>query len=1008
MNQVHLDASAPIQAPTLDCKTRPLPRGCSLSESDKLAAQVNTATFPEEVFAGLSLDQRKDVFPKLSEDTQGKILHFSNKNISLKEKAGFFSVSSHHSCKKVFGSYNLENQKKLTKWNSQLKSFYNENVAEFLKKKSGAVSDAKRADLFEALPVELQLEIVNDVDIQVLVLVIFNNRREIVGSKSKQQDGELLYKPTEHTYSLLGKMSLERQLQLISKANLNEADKRILLQSHALKLNAQVDLLKTLIIKDFDPGQYTRILGYQMFSFQLNPQTLARFQELPTDGKKLLLNSILTHSDLLNSLDILIALIQAVNLEDKIALIDSLTKHDQLDVLAKLNLKDFKDILEAQLNLPETPSTAEIKTHDEKVLFYKDYFLRSSNRERYNQLFFQVSGKALLIFNSDPVGIRLSTELSAESAAKASRKLNFSPEANLKLFNSFSNPTDKHTFFMSLGDKNKKLNDQNFQLFAQLTSQERNELKISAKQKGLCYQAVNDQNEIILQITQAEADEAQAIFKHLGDRQKPVYRSLDLDTRRKLNLDLEALKSLTLDYSFHEKVAVLKMLNPTAFAEYYQELNVTERVEVYKLLEANDQKKLAHLFPERTLAYQVANGNSPFMIEGANSFVNRVYQKDTRKDFSLLLKMSSESPQLKAYNQEGVCNDEQRFAGNCASLELSGVDIQCSEQKETGLATRYANLQQFEKGEPSHCDVTLKSPSGQAAQYPFDFPADKDRFNEFARYNLPTLVEGKVHSTFEDLALASLRKTASSTGNAMSVDFTASVGQFKNLGYGIFDPQHTIDNFFGKRIIKAPAAGAGTDLVYNSKVEIDLSKAIAKDKKLELECKEDVSGLKGQSTSCTYVVMDVAGNIFQSLSHKQPATARVEIEANNPFILSSWQNFAKKIGIPQTLDEGTLFLGEAAPASGDSSNDSSEGIGILPRLKANAARAAELAVMNLLPAAAGAYLAYLGGKRIQVAVNHSRKTVGQKAAGATLGVAGILAGVAIAYNRLSSIQLTLS
>lgn len=1004
MNQVRLDTqNTNAERPDLfECTTLPLHPKCStLSEVDKQVINLEAQQHPVEAFNALSKELQKDVFPKLSEKVQKQILNHTNKGLTLNEKAEFFSLISGHACQEIFNLYHISNQKTLASSNPNLESLYRNNVLNKLQKTETTQRGfEEQISIFTKLSDDHQYEIVNQINLDILKRNILLNHIRVITS----DQGIRKYLPSDNLpIHLLGKLTEERQNALLS-----DADHRELILHHseafkALKPNVQIALLKEQIEKDCDPSKYTKIplTETRFFNFSLLTTTVEIYHSMSLDAKKRLVN-------LFNEGDIEITKL-LINLQPmasgKLELLNSLPKEIKVKVLSQLGHADFNAICELEFDLTTTNLNDAQKAakHSKAVAFYKEYFLDSSNEVRFHQLISYNRSLAATIFNADPVSIKNATYLSAFNAAQLSYSSNLTPDRNLELYRSFNTPSDQATFFKHIGGDYTKIEHQNIQLFEQLTKNEKDDLQISVQVKANCYQRINDNNGVIETLKNANATDAKSIFRDLKGRQADIYRGLDKETRIKLDLNLETLKLVTKDYSSSEKAEILKMLTEKAFVEYYSTLKELERIEVYKLLGEQHLKMLARLFKEDTLAYHTANGNSPFTIEGANDYINRIYLSQTGKSLSFLLKMSSTSPQLEAFNTNQVCSDEQRFAGNCATAELSSVDIACSESVETGYFTRYANLGQFEKGEPSHCDITLtEKQSGEKHSHAFDFPGDEERFNEFARYNLPTLLNGTEQTTYEDLALASLREAASSPGSALAATFSSTIEKFKNLGYGLFDPEHTIENYFGS---KETVVVESDDLSPPRRSTQDLSTLVSENRQFRLECKEDVSELKGQSSSCTFAVQDLAGNIFQSLIQKKLANGQVEIRANNPYILQGWLNFAKKIGMPQTLVQGSLLIGEASVTSQGTSGSSS---GILPDLKAGGYRAAEIAALNLAPAALGGYLAYLGGKRVQEAINHSKKTPGQKAAGATLGMAGVLAGIAIAYNRLSSLQLTQS
>ena len=71
-------------------------------------------------------------------------------------------------------------------------------------------------------------------------------------------------------------------------------------------------------------------------------------------------------------------------------------------------------------------------------------------------------------------------------------------------------------------------------------------------------------------------------------------------------------------------------------------------------------------------------------------------------------------------------------------------------------------------------------------------------------------------------------------------------------------------------------------------------------------------------------------------------------------------------------------------------------------------RISKVFFLHLAPAAAGAFLAAKSAQFIKETAIDSKKTLGQKVAGiATMGVLGVGAGIAIAYERLSHLNLNM-
>ncbi|MCH9632380.1 MAG: hypothetical protein S4CHLAM6_07130 [Chlamydiae bacterium] len=369
------------------------------------------------------------------------------------------------------------------------------------------------------------------------------------------------------------------------------------------------------------------------------------------------------------------------------------------------------------------------------------------------------------------------------------------------------------------------------------------------------------------------------------------------------------------------------------------------------------------------------NGKSPFSASGAADFISKTAAQDSitsTHSYSLILGPSY--PGVKTFYKG--CSSQDLSNQLCTIKQLVEAKIDCKKTIEP------AYIFGSDKADSCTVSVTDQGKTAQVETFTASSqdPLGKEKMNYFLAKRFPKIGGKAFYVSAIDKAAADFARVAltEKIGVKFQENYSAVSKKVANGAHAIFNPEELgAPNYFSAENIDQ--IDQGKTLTISAARVIENKQVITDHTKYSIESKNWVNKITSGFKPNT-------GNyIWASLS-----------EAT----LGNWQKVLDKVGFStksypsqQTLEFGTVQE-DQAPKSGYTS------------LKLSTIeRSGDIMLHNLIPAGIGALVAFHAGKFAKESYLDPKKTIGQRAAGALVGVAGIAAGLTLAYERLSHLNL---
>ncbi len=496
-----------------------------------------------------------------------------------------------------------------------------------------------------------------------------------------------------------------------------------------------------------------------------------------------------------------------------------------------------------------------------------------------------------------------------------------------------------------------------------------------------------------------------------------TFKFRDAKAQVKLLAEVGFERGKELFYSATNRLEICKEMTPDQAVEYfnsfvkdkrslefrhgmYEAFSIKAKAAVIAQLKPVDRIDfLAQIAKDKYVASMFAHGQSPFTIAGATEFSRAMTGDRLTSTHKYSLIVDADSPALIKYKK---CTAPDLASQRCLATTLVGARIDCIEETTPGGTI-------FSGKTKKECTVSLISPEfteteSRARDISFQIPGQASEFATFTNRNFPDLGDGVSIGKPLPEELASIALNPKAKG----VTFKEGDGH-ENPGY------KAKSSFVTKQahsIFNPDQVDAGEYFAFDQLDQQDVGKT------LEVNCARLITQGALESAHCQFEIKADDKSWGQRVTQSFDPKRGNLLGASTPeFTLSNYQALFNKFGIPTKgfmSNQGPILqygdtpvqietpVPPTTPPKADEGSWTSSNWMKMP----SAERISKVFFLHLAPAAAGTFLAVKSAQFIKETAVDAKKTLGQKVAGiATMGVLGVAAGIAIAYERLSHLNL---
>ncbi len=409
---------------------------------------------------------------------------------------------------------------------------------------------------------------------------------------------------------------------------------------------------------------------------------------------------------------------------------------------------------------------------------------------------------------------------------------------------------------------------------------------------------------------------------------------------------------------------------------FFEQLDSNQKRDLFPQLNKNQRAQVASAyFKSDSFAHQLLlTGESP-SIEKANEFF-----KKWKSSSTIIQKELNYSYQFAASDLQTNCSGQEILASLCLATKLKAAFLTCTEKSTASsmfAKSSYGELESFDNKSPRDCSITLTGPQFTGGFQQEKFSQTMQSMDKAFLRTLP-LLDGKKITSANQLSLQNLLSTQA-PGSSLAA----------TLNVNAQSPAQTV-----REILNPMLGENGLPPI----AEQDFPTI-----NIKAHFKQTISP-KAQLSQSRYELTNpknLAWNQQLALTTNF-ATNVTKIEASNYNILDNYIKSFKPVGMSFQKDDFGLKIGNLEAFNKPQETTSWN---FVPDM--NVGRAGEIVVKILTPAAIGITFANESAKFCQKVFSHPKKTPGQKVAGCVVGATGVLAGLGLAFERLSNLNLSI-